>query len=126
MGDQLQLALSTGRILLLNAYDGCVSSPTELKGHMDGIYCILPISGRILPRHWLPSIIGRSNVIDYYRDLLSEEDIQQITSSMIGRQCRLLVSIGHGFYGVAGKVVEPLMSSKDCDDNFVLLWSVSH
>lgn len=125
MGAQLQLALASGKILLLNIRDSQVESSVELGGHMKGMYCILPIGGRILPKHWLPSIIGRSNVLDYYRDLLEEEEIQEISSSMVGRQSRLLVSVGRGFSGVAGRLVEPLMSPKDLEENFVLLWSVS-
>ena len=34
---------------------------------MKEIYQLLSIGGRVLPRHWLPTILGRSNVIDYYR-----------------------------------------------------------
>jgi len=43
---------------------------------------------------------------------------------MFGRQSQLLVSIGLGFYGVAGRLVEPLMTPKDREENFVLLWAV--
>jgi len=64
------------------------------------------------------------NVIDYYRSLLSEEDIHDISATMFGRQSQLLVSIGLGFYGVAGRLVEPLMTPKDREENFVLLWAV--
>lgn len=123
MDNQLQLAVSTGRILLLPS---CGSGPpTELAGHMRGIHTLLSIGVRVLPKHWLPSIIGRSNVIDYYRDLLSDEDMQSITSTMIGRQSRLLISVGRGFHGLAGRLVEPLMTHHDQEDNFVLLWTVS-
>ena len=126
MGSQLQLSLSNGKILLLTISNQTVISYVELKGHVKDIYTILPIGGRILPKHWLPSIIGRSNVIDYYRDLLGEDDIQDITSTMVGRQSRLLVSVGCGFAGLANRLVEPLMSPKDREENFILLWSVLH
>ena len=124
MGSQLQLALPSGKILLMNTDESIVTSTVELQGHMKVIYSMLPIGCRILPKHWLPSIIGRSNAIDYYKELLGEDDIQSITSTMVGRQSRLLVTVGQGFYGVAGKVVEPLMSPKDREENFVLLWSL--
>ena len=62
--------------------------------------------------------------MDYLLELLGEEDIQDINESMVGRQTRLLVSIGEGFYGVAGKVVDFLMSPSDISDNFLLLWSL--
>jgi len=71
MGNQLQLALSTGVILILNTQDSQVVSTVQLHGHVKGIHSLLPLGGRILPKQWLPSIIGRSNVIDYYRSLLS-------------------------------------------------------
>ena len=62
--------------------------------------------------------------MDYLLELLGDEDIQDINDSMIGTQSRLLVSIGSGFYGIAGKVVEALMSPSDISDNFLLLWSL--
>ena len=91
---------------------------------MKAIRSLLTIGGRTLPKHWTPSILGRSNVIDYLRELLGEDDILAINSSLVGRQDRLLVSIGSGFYGIAGKVVEPLMSPRDMEENFLLLWSL--
>ncbi len=73
----------------------------------------------------LPTIISRSNAINFYRDLIAE-DVQDISASMVGHQSRLLVSIGRGFSGVAGGMfVEPLMSVRDREDNFILLWSVT-
>ena len=123
MGCHLHLALTSGNILVLgtNPLSSC-----ELMGHTGVIYSLSSIGGRILPKHWFPTIIGRSNAIDYYKDLLSDEDIAAITSSMIGRQTRLLVSVGHGFHGVSRELVEPLMSRRDQQDNFVLLWCVSY
>ncbi len=67
MGSELQLALSNGHILLATTSDMEIVSTTELKGHVKEIHQLLSIGGRVLPRHWLPSIIGRSNAIDYYR-----------------------------------------------------------
>lgn len=127
MGHQLQLSLSTGKILVLNiSEDASIASSVQLQGHVKDIYTILPIGTRTLPRQWLPTIIGRSNVIDYYRDLIGEEDIQDILSSMVGHQSRLLVSVGYGFSGLAGgRFVEPLMLPKDRDENFILLWYVT-
>lgn len=57
-----------------------------------------------------------------FRDLVDEKDSSRISSSMVGRQTRLVVSIGYGYQGVAGKLIEPLMSPKDSVENFVLLW----
>ena len=62
--------------------------------------------------------------MDYLLDLLGEDDIQDIHTSMVGRQTRLLVSVGRGFYGIEGKVVEALMTPQDISDNFLLLWSL--
>ncbi len=67
MGSELQLALSNGHILLATTSDTDIVETTELKGHVREVYQLLSIGGRVLPRHWLPSIIGRSNAIDYYR-----------------------------------------------------------
>lgn len=58
----------------------------------------------------------------FCRDLVDEKEASMISSSMVGRQTRLLVSIGHGYQGVAGRLIEPLMSPKDSEENFVLLW----
>ena len=91
---------------------------------MKTVHSMLTLGARVLPKHWRPSILGRSNVMDYLLDLLGEDDIQDITASMVGRQTRLLVSVGSGFYGIAGKVVETLMSPRDITDNFLLLWSL--
>ena len=124
MGNQLQLAISDGRILVLNTQGSQLVSPVELRAHVKSIHTLLPLSCRTLPRQWLPSILGRSNVMDYYQDLLAEEDICDINATMVGWQARLLVSIGVGFQGVAGRLVEPLMSPKDREENFILLWAV--
>ena len=109
---------------LETAGDAIVSS-TELRGHVGETFTLLSLGARTLPRHWLPTIIGRSNAIDYYRDLLGDDDIESIQSTMLGRQCKLLVTVGSGFYGVAGQLVEPIMSQRDCEDTFLLLWAVT-
>jgi serine/threonine protein kinase len=124
VGDKLQLAQSSGQILQLHTSPSGVDSTTELRGHVKAVHSMLTLGARTLPRHWRPSILGRSNVMDYLLELLGEDDIQDIYSSMIGRQTRLLVSVGCGFYGIAGKVVESLMSPRDISDNFLLLWSL--
>ena len=124
MGNQLQLAISDGRVLVLQTRGSQLLSTVELRAHVKNIHTLLPLSCRTLSRQWLPSIIGRSNVIDYYQDLLAEEDIRDINATMVGRQAQLLISIGVGFQGVAGRLVEPLMSPKDREGNFILLWAI--
>lgn len=124
MGNQLQLAISDGRVLVLQTRGSQLLSTVELRAHVKNIHTLLPLSCRTLSRQWLPSIIGRSNVIDYYQDLLAEEDIRDINATMVGRQAQLLISIGVGFQGVAGRLVEPLMTPKDREGNFILLWAI--
>lgn len=58
------------------------------------------------------------------RDLIDEADARSIQDSMFGRQTRLLVTIGHGYHGLADRIVEPLMSPRDRLENFVLLWAI--
>lgn len=48
--------------------------------------------------------------------------MSNIASSIVGHQTRLVVTIGYGYQGVAGRLVESLMSPKDSEENFVLLW----
>lgn len=122
--DMLHLALSNGEILQLHTAHDQIDSVSHLRGHVKSIHSLLTLGARVLPRNWRPSILGRSNVMDYLLELLGEDDIQDISDSMIGRQTRLLVSIGKGFYGIAGKVVDTLMSPSDISDNFLLLWSL--
>jgi len=81
-----------------------------------------------MPRQWLPNIIGRSNVIDKYMHLMPSETLDEayaIRSAMSGRTTKMLVSLGLGYHGIAGKV-EPLATGRDFDDNFLLLWMVSY
>ena len=120
----LHLALTNGEILQLATSHNSIESVSRLRGHVKSIHSLLTLGARVLPRNWRPSILGRSNVMDYLLELLGEDDIHDITESMVGRQTRLLVSVGKGFYGIAGKVVEALMSPSDISDNFLLLWSL--
>ena len=62
----------------------------------------------------------------FNRDLVDEQDAKSIRDSMFGRQTRLLVTIGHGYHGLADRIVEPLMSPRDRQDNFVLLWAIGN
>ena len=122
--DKLHLAQESGQILQLHTPHREVESVSQFRGHVKTVHSLLTLGARTLPRHWRPSILGRSNVMDYLLDLLGEDDIQDIHTSMVGRQTRLLVSVGRGFYGIAGKVVEALMTPRDISDNFLLLWSL--
>ena len=65
------------------------------------------------------------HLVRSFRDLLEEKEMKHIVSSMVGHQTRLVVSIGYGYQGVAGRLVEPLMSPKDSEENFVLLWHLN-
>lgn len=53
---------------------------------------------------------------------MDEKEVNSIASSIVGRQARLVMTIGYGYQGVAGRHVVPLMSPKDSEENFVLLW----
>lgn len=67
MGSQLQLSLDAGKVLLLNTNKVEITETVVLHGHGREIHQTLSIGGRIFPRHWLPTIIGRSNTIDFYK-----------------------------------------------------------
>ena len=127
MGSSIHASLSKGRILRLDNISSEITAQV-LHGHFDDVYSILPLSCRTMSKQWLPAIIGRSNVIDKYTHLLQTEEMsdeaQKIRSSMVGRTTQLLVSLGLGYHGIAGKV-EPLATGKDFEDNFLLLWMVS-
>lgn len=64
-------------------------------------------------------------VVCVFRELVDEKEVRNITATMVGRQTRLVVSVGHGYQGVAGRLVEPLMSPRDSEENFLLLWSLN-
>ena len=55
---------------------------------------------------------------------MDEKEVKHILATMVGRQTRLLVSVGRGYQGVAGRLIEPLMSPRDSEETFVLLWSL--
>ena len=128
MGSSIHASLSKGKILRLDNISSEITGQV-LHGHFDNVYSILPISCRTSSKQWLPTIIGRSNVIDKYMHLLQTEEMSdeahKIRSSMVGRTTQLLVSLGLGYHGIAGKV-EPLATGKDTEDNFLLLWMVSY
>ena len=68
---------------------------------------------------------GRKDLLVYLflRNLVDDKEVSDIAASMVGHQTRLVVTIGYGYQGLAsGKLVEPLMSPKDNEENFVLLW----
>lgn len=56
------------------------------------------------------------------RDLVDEKEVSNIAASIVGTQTRLVMTVGYGYQGVAGQLVEPLMSPRDSEENFVLLW----
>jgi len=123
----IHASLSKGRILRLDNLTTQITGQV-LHGHIGKVYSIIPISCRTMPRQWLPSIIGRSNVIDKYMHLMPSETLDEahgIRSAMSGRTTKLLVSLGLGYHGIAGRV-EPLATCKDLDDNFLLLWMASY
>ena len=127
LDSSIHASLSNGRILRLDNLTAQINGQV-LQGHIDKVYSILPISCRTMPRQWLPNIIGRSNVIDKYMHLMPSETLDEayaIRSAMSGRTTKMLVSLGLGYHGIAGKV-EPLATGRDFDDNFLLLWMVSY
>ncbi len=63
----LLFAVDTGKVFQLSTQGSAVTSCVELRGHVKDVYAILSLGARVLPRHWLPSIMGRDNVINYYR-----------------------------------------------------------
>ena len=125
MKDQLFLGSMEGAIHILTLDNKhTVTAAFSLSAHTQSVHSLLALGSRILPRQWLPTLIGRSNVIEhpFYADCIAQEDIDSISERMIGRQQHLLVSIGQGFHGVCGKPVEPLISQQDLYDSFILLW----
>jgi serine/threonine protein kinase len=122
LNDLLYLSTSSGAIIPLqidpHTYTmSALCSP--IAGHHGNVHRLMSLDSRIFPKHWIPTLIGRSNVIEYYRDLLDEEEIADISSRIIGRQCRLLVSVGEGFPGLKKMQLAPAGDDKE---NFVLLW----
>lgn len=68
---RLLFAVETGKVFQLSTEGTSVVSCAELRGHIKDVYAILSLGARILPRHWLPSIIGRDNVVNYYKCVAS-------------------------------------------------------
>jgi len=64
---RLLFAVETGKVFQLSTDGSKVVSCVELRGHIKDVTSILSLGARTLPRHWLPSIIGRNNVVNYYR-----------------------------------------------------------
>ena len=121
--NHLFLGCRGGKIVILGVDPSNQASLVcELAGHTKSVSALLSLGSRVLPRHWIPSIIGRSNVIEYYRELLGEDDIETITSHMIGRQCRVLVSVGQGMQALPGRPMDSNVAHRDHQDSFLLLW----
>ena len=125
MGNMLYISTESGEVVTLSLSDSLleISSPLPpVSAHSKscGVYKLLKLGCRVFPRHWLPTLIGRNNVIEYYRDLLDEEEMAEIKSGIIGSQSHLLVTIGHGFEGLSS--LKRVDSLQDHHDNFVLLW----
>lgn len=119
MNSKVYLATRVGKIVSVDISENPPASK-ELHGHYGDIYSILPLGSRVLPRQWLPSIIGRINVMDRFSNELSEEAVKVIQETMIGRSVDILLTVGKGFYGL-GKS-NPLASASDTNDSFLLLW----
>ena len=115
----IYLATRAGKVVSVEISEQPPSSK-ELHGHCGDVYSILPLGSRVLPRQWLPSIIGRINVMDKFSGELPEETIKLIQDRIVGRSLDILVTVGKGFYGL-GKS-NPLASSSDSNDSFLLLW----
>ena len=119
VNSKIYLATRVGKVVSVDITENPPTSK-ELHGHYGDIYSVLPLGSRVLPRQWLPSIIGRINVMDKYSNEISEEDVKVIQETMIGRSADILLTVGKGFYGL-GKS-NPLASSSDTNDSFLLLW----
>ena len=121
----LYISTAGGEVVTLsltNSLQGISSPLLPVSAHSKsrGIYKLLKLGCRVFPRHWLPTLIGRNNAIEYYRDLLDEEEMAEIKSGIIGSQGQLLVTIGHGFEGLSS--LKRIDSFQDHHNNFVLLW----
>lgn len=119
VNSKIYLATRVGKVVSVDISENPPTSK-ELHGHCGDIYSVLPLGSRVLPRQWLPSIIGRINVMDRFSTELSEEAVKMIQDSMIGRSVDILLTVGKGFHGL-GKS-NPLASASDTNDSFLLLW----
>ena len=124
MDSYLYIGTSTGTIIVLQLdHDLILRSPCDpVYAHANQTRNLLLLSSRIFPRQWLPRLVGRSNAIEYYKDLLDEEEIEDISSRMIGHHSSLLVSIGQGFVGVGNNRGADMSLKSDSQDIFLLLW----
>lgn len=125
LNNMLYISTTLGHIVVLTLNDNMELNapclPVVAHDQSCGIYRLLSLGSRVFPRHWLPTLIGRNNVIEYYHDLLEEEDIAEINSRIIGCQSQLLLTIGRGFQEISHlKKIDS--SLQDRHDNFVLLW----
>uniref|UniRef100_A0A1X7UH02 non-specific serine/threonine protein kinase n=1 Tax=Amphimedon queenslandica TaxID=400682 RepID=A0A1X7UH02_AMPQE len=125
MGSMLYMSTGGGEVVTLSLSNSLqeISSPLfPISAHSKsrGIYKLLKLGCRVFPRHWLPTLIGRNNAIEYYKELLDEEEMAEIKSGIIGSQSQLLVTIGHGFEGLSS--LKRGDSWQDHNNNFVLLW----
>lgn len=122
--DTLYVATSNSQITAIQFDDSFnITQPScsPINAHTGGIHTMLSLDSRIFPRQWIPTIIGRSNVIEYYKDLLEEEEIASINSRIVGHQSRLLVTIGQGFQGFFDSRIKN-SSLEGRHDDYVLLW----
>ena len=120
VGSKVYLATSAGRVIAID-YANNSWKHKELSGHYGDVNVIVPLGGRTLPRHWLPSIIGRTSAKDKILGELSDENVQKIEESIIGESKEIVVSVGKGFYGLGRE--NPLSSESDQKDSFLLLWT---
>ena len=106
------------------SFDIIHSYSPPINAHCGGIHALTSLDSRIFPRQWIPTLVGRSNVIEYhyYKDLLEDDEIATIKSRIIGHQSRLLVTIGQGFQGFFdSRSIKP-SSLEDRHDDYLLLW----
>ena len=119
VNSNMYLATRAGKVVSVKISEQQPTSK-ELHGHYGDVYSILPLGSRVLPRQWLPSIIGRINVMDKFSGEVPQEAIKLIQDRIVGRSVDILLTVGKGFYGL-GKS-NPLASASDANDSFLLLW----
>ena len=119
VNSSMYLATRAGKVVSVEISESLLTSK-ELHGHCGDVYSILPLGSRVLPRQWLPSIIGRINVMDKFPGEMPEESIKMIQDRIVGRSVDILLTVGKGFNGLGNS--NPLASSSDTTDSFLLLW----
>ena len=124
MDSSLYLGTTAGTVVALELGPDLVlrTSCAPVTAHTNQIHSLLLLSSRVFPRQWLPRLVGRSNAIEYYKDLLDEEEIEDISSRIVGRHSLLLVSIGQGFVGVSSARGTKMFLRNEVPDIFLLLW----